>query len=316
MKARAIIVVLLLAVLASGGFYWWKSHAATPSDGALGQAAYKHTAAILAHGPRPVESAGLASVRAYVKAELEKSGWSFQEQAFKHQTPAGLVSFVNLRARFAKKGTDPWMTPRAGILCAHIDSKKIPGADFLGADDAASACGAIIEMGRFLAETKPEQAGQLELVFFDGEEGFDDSITTLDGLFGSREYAGLWRNQAQKPRFGILLDMIGHKNLRIELPADSPTFLSEPLMAAAVEENGGKHFAISRGDMIDDHVPLNQVGVPTIDVIGDFSATNWWHNKGGGKDDLSIISADSLDLSMRVILRTLDGLLGKDAAAR
>jgi Iap family predicted aminopeptidase len=169
-------------------------------------------------------------------------------------------------------------------------------------------------MARFLAKDRPEQAAGLELVFFDGEEAFGPNITTLDGLYGSREYAGLWRNQPQKPRFGILLDMIGHQNLRIRLPADSPKDLKERVLQAAEKENAGKHFGVSPGSILDDHVPLNAIGIPTIDLIADFSNTTWWHNHAGGKDDLSIISPESLDLSMRVTLRTLEGLLGKEAA--
>ncbi|MGC4015198.1 MAG: M28 family peptidase [Luteolibacter sp.] len=281
--------------------------------GHLGQSAYQHTAAILAIGPRPAGSEGLAKVRAYVKGELEKSGWSLKEQTFKRNTLKGEVEFVNVRARFAKKGTDAWSGSREGILCAHIDSKAIPGIEFLGADDAASACAAIVEMARYLADKKPEQAEKLELVFFDGEEGFSDTITTLDGLFGSREYVSLWRGQAEKPRFGILLDMIGHKNLNILMPSDSPAFLKDHVLAAAAEENAKKHFTAAQTNyaITDDHVPLNQVGIPTIDIIGDFSDFNWWHNRDGGKDDLSVISAESLDISMRVTLRTLDRLFDK-----
>jgi glutaminyl-peptide cyclotransferase len=312
MKLRGLLVLLLVAALATGGFFWWKRQAASSPAG-LGKAAYAYTEAILAKGPRPAGSPGLKAVQGYVTAELEKTGWSVKEQAFKRNTPAGEIGFVNLRARFAPKGGDPWKTTPAGILCAHLDSKLIPGVEFLGADDAASACAAIMEMARFLAKHRPEQAAGLELVFFDGEEAFGHSITTLDGLYGSREYAGLWRNQAQKPRFGILLDMIGHKNLRIQLPADSPKDLKERVLQAAELENAGKHFGVSPGVIIDDHVPLNAVGIPTIDLIADFSNTTWWHNHAGGKDDLSIISAESLDLSMRVTLRTLERLLGKNA---
>lgn len=312
MKLRGLLVLLLAAALATGGFFWWKHQAAASPIG-MGQAAYAHTEAILSKGPRPAGSSGLKAVQGYVTAELEKAGWSVKEQAFKRNTPAGEISFVNLRARFAPKGQDAWKTTPTGILCAHLDSKPIPGVEFLGADDAASACGAILEIARFLAKHRPEQAAGLELVFFDGEEAFGPSITTLDGLYGSREYAGLWRNQAQKPRFGILLDMIGHQNLRIHLPSDSPKDLKDRVLRAAEQENAGKHFGISQlPGIIDDHVPLNAVGIPSIDLIADFPNTTWWHNHAGGKDDLSVISAESLDLSMRVTLRTLDGLLGKD----
>jgi hypothetical protein len=312
MKASRVLSLLVAAALATGGYCWWKQAASSPAG--LGKAAYAHTAEILAKGPRPAGSPGLDAVRTYLTGELAKAGWSVKAHTFKRQTPAGEITFTNLRARFTgKTGGDPWRATPDGLLCAHVDSKPIPGESFLGADDAASACGAILAIARFLGDQRPEQAAKLELVFFDGEEAFGHSITTLDGLYGSREYAGLWRSQASKPRFGLLLDMIGHKNLRVLLPADSPAFLKAHVLEAAAAENAGRHFTPSPLSVIDDHVPLNLVGIPTIDLIGDFSNFPWWHNQKGGKDDLSIISADSLDLSIRVTLRTLERVLSPNA---
>jgi glutaminyl-peptide cyclotransferase len=307
MKRRLILLLLSVLVLVGCGIVWMK-RSASPSNGALGKAAYEHTRAILEVGPRPPGSEGLAKVRAYVKAELEKSGWSVQEHAFDRTTPIGTVRFVNLRARFSGKAGDPWARVPEGLLCAHIDSKLIEGIEFLGADDAASACAAIVEIARYLSSNKPEQAEKMELVFFDGEESFGESITNFDGLYGSRAYAGIWRNQPQKPRFGIVLDMIGHKNLKIAMPSDSPEFLKDHVLAAAKEEQAAKHFSMARVPITDDHVPLNQIAIPTIDIIGDFATFKWWHHQHGEADDLSIISAESLDTSMRVTVRTLDRL--------
>ena len=59
---------------------------------------------------------------------------------------------------------------------------------------------------------------------------------------------------------------------------------------------------------MDDHIPLNLVGIPTIDIIGDFSRKGWWHTAG---DNAAIISPGSLDISIRVVLEMLDGLLAE-----
>ena len=59
---------------------------------------------------------------------------------------------------------------------------------------------------------------------------------------------------------------------------------------------------------MDDHLPLNLIGIPTLDIIGDFSKTNWWHTAG---DSAGIISADSLNISIGVVLGMLDELLEK-----
>jgi len=56
------------------------------------------------------------------------------------------------------------------------------------------------------------------------------------------------------------------------------------------------------------HLPLNLVGIPTIDIIGDFANKPWWHTPA---DNAALISAESLDISIRVTLRMLDELLRK-----
>ena len=268
----------------------------------LGEAAYQHTAAILAHGPRPAGSAALQAVREQVKGELAKAGWATQGQAFERNTPDGKVAFENLRARFPMGGGDPWTQPVRAILCAHIDSKNFKDEHFLGADDAASACAAIVEIAKFLAKNHPKQAQGLELAFFDGEESIGPHITPTDGLYGSRHYANQWRNQTDKPKFGVLLDMIGHEGLSIRLSTDTPEDMKDRVFAAAKAEDAARHFSMATGAIIDDHVPLNSAGIPTVDLIGDFGTGGWWHTPA---DNLKIISAKSLDISIRVTLRLL-----------
>lgn len=316
MRPRLILAALLVVALAAGGFLYWKSSHG-PRRGAE---AYQHTKAILDFGPRPPQSAALDSVRAYLAKQLEATGWTTQLQTFERSTAAGVMRFSNLRARF--KAT-PWDAPVKGILCAHVDSKLINEFRFLGADDAASACAAILEIAGVLARENPDLAAGLELVFFDGEEAFGkEGITPFDGLYGSRYYANEWRHQPHKPTFGILLDMIGHKNLKIEMPLDTPRPLLDAVLAAADKEKASKHFAAGPSPTVyDDHVPLNLAGIPTVDVIGRFVVTvkpkgtfpngepryeavyvPWWHTAG---DNLDLISPDSLDISIRVTLRVL-----------
>lgn len=304
MHSRWILFCVVGMIVASTGLWAW-TRSEKPQ---LGQAAYDRTLAILAHGPRPPESPALRAVRSELKAELEKAGWVTVSQAFEHSTPAGSVSFENLRARFPAGAGDPWSQPVEGVLCAHLDSKTFKDQHFLGADDAASACAAIVEIARFLAQTKPSQAKCLELVFFDGEESLGPNITRIDGLYGSRYYANQWRAVADKPKFGILLDMIGHDHLSIRLSTDTPADLKDRVMAAAKAEDAENHFGMAAGPITDDHVPLISAGIPTVDLIGDFGHGGWWHTPA---DNAKILSANSLDISMRVTLRMLDGWLPK-----
>jgi acetylornithine deacetylase/succinyl-diaminopimelate desuccinylase-like protein len=298
MRSRILLISLLVIVLSGGLFLWWQNR----TSPRLGEAAYEHTKTILSHGPRPVGSASLNAVRGYLRSQLETAGWQVIAQPFERSTSSGKLTFENVRARFPGGSGKLWQRPVTALLGAHVDSKLIPNQTFLGADDAASACAAILVIAKVLADEDPALAQQIELVFFDGEEAFGANITPFDGLYGSRFYAAEWRAAAAKPTFGVVLDMIGHKNLEIALPSDTPEPLRAAVMEAAKKEGAASHFGMAPGPIIDDHTPLNLAGIPTVDIIGNFSKGGWWHTPG---DSLELISAESLDISIRVALRML-----------
>ncbi|WP_411828151.1 M28 family peptidase [Luteolibacter sp. AS25] len=302
MKTRLILAVL--ALLAATAAFWFLRSDGDSSK--LGIEAKTLTDEILAFGPRPPASENLRKVQQHLSEGLEKAGWVTNIQEFERSTPIGNVRFRNLRARFGDDGTKTWNRNITGILCAHLDSKYDKEEKFLGADDAASACAALVEIGKYLAEYKPEQAGQLEIVFFDGEEAFAKNMTILDGLYGSRFYANQWRTQKVKPDFGILLDMVGHEDLSIRIPSDSPENLAKLMFETARENSVSHHFGTAPGPIMDDHLPLNLVGIPTLDIIGDFANKRWWHTPG---DNAAIVSAESLGISIGVTLGMLDELL-------
>jgi len=290
------------AAVVGGGACWWSIRHAPR----LGQAALVQTEAILALGPRPPGSDALQAVRGRLQGEMQAAGWVSICQTFERSTTQGTVKFANVRARFGGGGSDVWQRPVKGLLCAHMDSKLFKDREFVGADDAASACGAMLEIARVLALEKPQQAKLMELVLFDGEEALVGDITAFDGLYGSRYYASSWPSEVAKPQFGILLDMIGHKDLAIQLPSDTPGFLREAVLSAAGKQGAGKHFGVAAGAITDDHSPLTRAGIPMVDIIGDFSNLAWWHTPA---DNRRILSADSLDISIRVTLDALDKLL-------
>jgi glutaminyl-peptide cyclotransferase len=143
----------------------------------------------------------------------------------------------------------------------------------------------------------PNLAVKIELVFFDGEEAYDHFSET-DGLYGSRYFARqLQGSSAKQFRGGILLDMVGDRSLDVTLPADSPPEMARGIFAAAEALKLRSYFTYLDREMIDDHSPLNAIGVPTIDVI-DFDYP-WWHTAG---DTIDKISAQSLQIVGSVAL--------------
>jgi hypothetical protein len=311
MRVKTPTLLVMVAVVLGGYMYYMD--VSNPVD-RHGEAAYAHTDAILACGPRTTGSAGLGKSQLYISKELGKHGWRTMSQLIERDTPLGKKNFVNLIARFQvdQLGSleDLQKLKTKGILGAHLDSKLIPGIpNFLGADDAASACALIIELAAQLGRNHPELAKELEIVFFDGEEAFGENITPTDGLYGSRAYAHTLYQRTPKPEFGIVLDMIGHKDLKIAVPSDTDPSLYRALLDAAKSNGYEQHYGMAAGPIIDDHLYLNKAGVPTIDIIGaDFNHTHWWHQEG---DNIDLISAESLTISYNVTMSMLIELLGK-----
>ena len=61
--------------------------------------------------------------------------------------------------------------------------------------------------------------------------------------------------------------MVGDRSLTITLPPDSPAEMARDIFAAAEALNLRKHFTYFDSDIMDDHTPLNAIGIPTIDLI-------------------------------------------------
>ncbi len=185
------------------------------------------------------------------------------------------------------------------LVCSHYDTKRFddPGVRFVGANDAGSSTGALLELARVLA-LDPGFARKFELVFFDGEEGVI-TIDDNDGLYGSRHYAADLRKSGRARQFklGILWDMMGDRDLTITLSPNSPPQLARGIFAAADALGTRAHFGFFHGDIVDDHVPLNAAGIPTIDLI-DFDYPPW-HTAG---DTLDKVSAESLEIVGRATL--------------
>jgi hypothetical protein len=260
-----------------------------------GDNALRHVQQLVDYGPRPPGSEALEQSRRYIEKQLAELGWQVTRQTFTDSTPQGPVTFVNLIATF--RGTGP--APNF-LLCSHYDTKTYDTMEFVGANDGGSSNGVLIEMARVLAKA-PELAAKVQLVFFDGEEAYID-FTDTDGLFGSRYFAKqlVKEGKAKQFRGGILFDMVGDKNLQITLSPDSPAELTADIFAAAEALKLRKHFTYAAGIIVDDHTPLNAIGIPVIDLI-DFDYPPW-HTSG---DTMDKISAESMRVVAAVALRYL-----------
>jgi glutaminyl-peptide cyclotransferase len=330
MKRLPALASAMLAFVAGCGQPAPAFNEADPLDAQVsGERALAHVAALVAFGPRPAGSEALEQSRRYLEGELASLGWSTRRQTFTAKTPRGDFEFTNLLARFGE-GERAWAARVDGLLCSHYDTKLYEGFEFVGANDGGSSTGLLLELARVLAQ-RPEAASRIELVFFDGEEAFGTNITAKDGLYGSRHYAAQWllRPARERPRWGVLLDMVGDADLSIRAAVRIPRQsirdlakareqggletdivaveeslqrISRRLLEVADELGARRHVGISPDYIVDDHIPLNVVaGIPTINLI-DFDYAPW-HSPG---DTLDKLSAESLATTGRVALRLVE----------
>ena len=252
-----------------------------------GDKALAHVQRLVDLGPRTPQSEAIEKSRAYIKQELNSSGWRVTEQPFTDETPRGQVRFVNLIARFGTIGK----TTDLFLLCSHYDTKVFDTFRFVGANDGGSSTGLLLELARVLAQ-QPRLAEKIELVFFDGEEAFENFSNT-DGIYGSRHFAHELRQDGSAKSFrgGILFDMVGDRSLDITFPPNSPIKITRDIFASADALKLRNYFTYFDQDITDDHSPLNAVGIPVVDVI-DFHYPPW-HT---ADDTMDKISAQSLQI--------------------
>jgi len=257
-----------------------------------GEKALAHVQRLVDFGPRPPGSGAIEKSRGYIENQLRLAGWQVTRQAFTDDTPRGKVRFVNLVARFpGQRKAAP-----SFLLCSHYDTKTFDTIRFVGANDGGSSTGLLLELARVLGQ-RPNLAARVELVFFDGEEAYENFSET-DGLYGSRYFAKeLGGTAAKQFRGGILFDMVGDRSLDITLPTDSPAEMARDIFASAEALKLRSYFTYLDRGMTDDHTPLNAIGIPTIDVI-DFDFP-WWHT---ADDTIDKISAQSLQIVGSVAL--------------
>ena len=258
-----------------------------------GEKAFAHVQRLVDFGPRPAGSKALEKSRDYIEDQLRRSGWQVTRQAFSDDTPRGKIQFVNLIAQFSGQGK---AASPSFLLCSHYDTKMFDAIRFVGANDGGSSTGLLLELARVIGQ-HPNLARKIELVFFDGEEAIEQFSQT-DGLYGSRYFARqLQSGGAKQFRGGLLFDMVGDRSLGITLPANSPVEIARDIFAAAEVLKLRNYFTYLGRELVDDHVPLNAIGIPTLDII-DFDYP-WWHT---ADDTIDKVSAQSLRIVGSVAL--------------
>ena len=230
-----------------------------------GERALAYTAEVVAFGPRVSGSDAIEQTRLYIEMTLQGFGYTVSREEFTARTPLGPVQMANLVV--VVPAADGAPDGPAIMLAGHYDTKYFERFEFVGANDAGSSTGILLEIGRVLSENKPPWP--VWLVFLDGEEAFVEWNDT-DGRYGSKYMAERMQAAGELDQIGamILFDMIGDADLSFPKDGNSTGWLNDIVWETAanighddVFNDGFPHF------MEDDHLPFIRRGVAAIDLI-------------------------------------------------
>lgn len=243
-------------------------------------------------GPRTMNSTAHDECEKWIVSKFQEYGCEVitQKADLKGWDGTTLHS-TNIIAR-----TNPEQAERI-IICAHWDSR--PWADndpdednhhtpVMAANDGASGVAVMLELARVLnsqlttdslspstSDLRPKYG--IDFVCFDAE---DYGTPTWSGkqdedswALGAQHFAKNLRPSTSdlRPKCGILLDMVGGQGARFYQEGLSKHYaqdLVNNVWQAANEAGYGSYFVNQSGGYItDDHKPLNEAGIPTIDII-------------------------------------------------
>ncbi|MEX0722193.1 MAG: M28 family peptidase [Balneolaceae bacterium] len=254
-------------------------------------------------GPRVPNSEAHSAAKSYFEEKLRSYSDrnSVFTQNFNHDGYDETLQLGNIIAAFNTSASDRIM------LSAHWDTRPRADMDFFrkedpipGADDGASGVAVLLELARIFGENNPPVG--VDIVLFDGED-YGTSGDTGRYFLGSRYWSKNPPVPGYKPRFGILLDMVGAEGAQFPKEQYSVAFapnLVDEIWNIAAEKGHDDLFLNEQGASVsDDHVIINQeTRIPIIDIInhsrsksGQVEFAPHWHTH---TDDIPVISKKTI----------------------
>ena len=294
-------------------------HSASPTDGAPGAAssqaanfppappadttggfdgtrAYKHVEQLVAIGPHSAGSEGIRRAQSYMIEQLKSFGCPVEEQDFHApSTPVGDVAMKNIVVKI------PSSNPNIILYASHYDTKRIP--NFVGADDAGSSTGVLLELARLLCTRK--NAVTIWLAFLDGEEAFNMNWADPDNTYGSRQMAAslALSGELRRVKAMILVDMVGPDHPVYKRETNSTPWLTDTLWSTAARLGYGNVFVNDSSTIEDDHLSFLSRNVPAADIID--LEVPYWHTT---QDTLDKINPRTLAITGHVLIASLPEL--------
>lgn len=210
--------------------------------------------------------------------------------------------------------------PEAGrrfVLGTHFDTRPWAESDpdparreqpIVGANDGTSGLAVVLELAPLLTRQLPPEVG-LTVILFDGEELGRPDVGPY--LAGSRALAAALANgrfpEVARAEFGVVLDMVGDRDLRLQ--PDRASLTQHPALVERIWSIGQAHGFTAfdptplATPLLDDHVPLSEAGVPSVLLIDyDYPA---WHTHADTREQLDVRSLGAVGEVLRLALLDL-----------
>lgn len=287
MKKKILIVLVTTFIFAAVGAYYLFFHPKEPIP-FNGNRAFADVEKQLSFGPRTPGSPAHQNFLDWLTSELEKSGWRSSIQQ-------GEMMGNPVKNIIAHRGEE---SPEI-ILVAHYDSRLFADNDpdpkkqsqpVPGANDGASGVALLVELSRIL----PDDTVPIWLLFTDAED--NGRISGWDWILGSRYFVPTLQF---RPKAVIVVDMIGDRDLNIYREVNSDPVLTSQIWNVA-KSLGYEAYFINKTkyNIIDDHVPFLEAGIPAVDIID--IEYPYWHTT---QDTLDKISPNSLAVVGETLLQ-------------
>jgi glutaminyl-peptide cyclotransferase len=274
-----------------------------------GKRAMGYLEAICKIGPRISGTDGMKKQQELLEKHFKDLGGKIAWQRFeaKQRSRRDKVEMANLIVSWNPD------EKRRIIVCSHYDTRPIADQEperrnwtepFVSANDGGSGVAVLMELAHAMKDLKTHVG--VDFVLFDGEEyifdpGEFERRAGDDYFFGSRHFAAEYGKRRKKVEYvgAVLLDMIGGKNPRFPVDPLSELkagHLTEHLWKIAKEQKCEAFKNAVGPDIQDDHIALNNAGIPAVDII-DFTYKHW-HKLSDVPDNCS---ADGLEQVARVL---------------
>lgn len=288
--------------------------------------AYAFVAKQVEFGPRVPGSDAHKACKNWLVSKFKSYGAEVIKQNFQAKTYYGAtLPATNIIAQF---------NPKAGkriLLAAHWDSRHAADSPLsterknepiLGADDGGSGTAVLLEIARQLQQ-HPIEMG-VDIILFDaedlGESGSEEPNSIYTWCLGSQYWSRNIHVGNYKPKYGILLDMVGSKGAQFPIEQYSQQFAPQIVSKVwSLAENMGYNnyfLKTNGGGVTDDHYFVNTIArIPMIDIINRSTQTEtqfgaYWHTHN---DNLDIIDRKTLkavgQLVTAVVYRENNGTL-------